>query len=118
MVESAINRHRSGNSPRLNCNFPMYWFVLFHGARTARNVLLAATSFEFQASHCRYFISISFSGIISVANYLLARTKSFDREHLTFAAQLKIGVRSQESGARRKEEEGRRKEPEEVFLQI
>jgi len=31
---------------------------------------------------------------------------------------LKIGVRSQESGARRKEEEGRRKEPEEVFLQI
>jgi len=34
------------------------------------------------------------------------------------AAQLKIGVRSQESGARRKEEEGRRKEPEEVFLQI
>jgi uncharacterized membrane protein (DUF373 family) len=34
----------------------MYWFVLFHGARTARNVLLAATSFEFQASHCRYFI--------------------------------------------------------------
>jgi len=40
------------------------------------------------------------------------------REHLTFAAKLKIGVRSQESGARRKEEEGRRKEPEEVFLQI
>jgi hypothetical protein len=39
-------------------------------------------------------------------------------EHLTFAAKLKIGVRSQESGARRKEEEGRRKEPEEVFLQI
>jgi hypothetical protein len=34
------------------------------------------------------------------------------------AAQLKIGVRSQESGARRKQEEGRRKEPEEVFLQI
>jgi hypothetical protein len=34
------------------------------------------------------------------------------------AAQLEIGVRSQESGARRKEEEGRRKEPEEVFLQI
>jgi len=40
------------------------------------------------------------------------------REHLTFAAKLKIGVRSQESGARRKEEEGRRKDPEEVFLQI
>jgi hypothetical protein len=40
------------------------------------------------------------------------------REHLTFAAKLEIGVRSQESGARRKEEEGRRKEPEEVFLQI
>jgi hypothetical protein len=40
------------------------------------------------------------------------------RENLTFAAKLKIGVRSQESGARRKEEEGRRKEPEEVFLQI
>ena len=79
MVESAINRHRSGNSPRLNCNFPMHWFVLFHGARTARNVFLAATSFEFQARHGRYFISISFSGIISVANYLLARTKSFDR---------------------------------------
>jgi hypothetical protein len=39
-------------------------------------------------------------------------------EHLTFAAKLEIGVRSQESGARRKEEEGRRKEPEEVFLQI
>jgi hypothetical protein len=34
------------------------------------------------------------------------------------AANLEIGVRSQESGARRKEEEGRRKEPEEVFLQI
>jgi hypothetical protein len=34
------------------------------------------------------------------------------------AAKLKIGVRSQESGARRKEEEERRKEPEEVFLQI
>ncbi|UNU23934.1 hypothetical protein [Microcoleus vaginatus] len=34
------------------------------------------------------------------------------------AAKPKIGVRSQESGARRKEEEGRRKEPEEVFLQI
>ena len=34
------------------------------------------------------------------------------------AAKLKIGVRSQESAARRKEEEGRRKEPEEVFLQI
>jgi hypothetical protein len=31
------------------------------------------------------------------------------REHLTFAAKLEIGVRSQESGARRKEEEGRRK---------
>ena len=31
---------------------------------------------------------------------------------------LEIGVRSQESGARRKEEEGRMKEPEEVFLQI
>jgi hypothetical protein len=41
-----------------------------------------------------------------------------EREHLTFAAKLEIGVRSQESGARRKEEEGRRKEPEEVFLQI
>jgi hypothetical protein len=40
------------------------------------------------------------------------------REHLTFATKLEIGVRSQESGARRKEEEGRRKEPEEVFLQI
>jgi hypothetical protein len=40
------------------------------------------------------------------------------REHLTFAAKLEIGVRSQESGARRKEEEGRRKELEEVFLQI
>jgi hypothetical protein len=40
------------------------------------------------------------------------------REHLTFAAQLEIGVRSQESGARRKEEEERRKEPEEEFLQI
>jgi hypothetical protein len=39
-------------------------------------------------------------------------------EHLTFAAKLEIGVRSQESGARRKEEEGRTKEPEEVFLQI
>jgi len=39
-------------------------------------------------------------------------------EHLTFAAKLEIGVRSQESGARRKEEEGRRKEPEEVLLQI
>jgi hypothetical protein len=39
-------------------------------------------------------------------------------EHLTLAAKLEIGVRSQESGARRKEEEGRRKEPEEVFLQI
>jgi hypothetical protein len=34
------------------------------------------------------------------------------------AAKLKIGVRSQESGARRKEEEGRSQEPEEVFLQI
>jgi len=34
------------------------------------------------------------------------------------AAQLKIGVRSQESGARRKESEGRSQEPEEVFLQI
>jgi hypothetical protein len=79
MVESAINRHRSRNSSRLNCNFPMYWFVLFHGARTAINVLLAATSFEFPASHCRDCISISFSGVISVANYLLARTKSFDR---------------------------------------
>ena len=49
-------------------------------------------------------------------------TNTWDRkygwEHLTFAAQLEIGVRSQESGARRKEEEGRRKEPEEVFLQI
>ncbi|WP_242718347.1 hypothetical protein [Microcoleus vaginatus] len=43
---------------------------------------------------------------------------STPREHLTFAAKPKIGVRSQESGARRKEEEGRRKEPEEVFLQI
>jgi len=42
----------------------------------------------------------------------------FIREHLTLAAKLEIGVRSQESGARRKEEEGRRKEPEEVFLQI
>ncbi|MEG3880445.1 hypothetical protein QT972_24080 [Microcoleus sp. herbarium7] len=31
---------------------------------------------------------------------------------------LEIGVRSQESGARKKEEEGRRKEPEEVFLHI
>jgi len=39
-------------------------------------------------------------------------------EHLTFAAKLKIGVRNQESGARRKEEEGRSQEPEEVFLQI
>jgi hypothetical protein len=29
------------------------------------------------------------------------------REHLTFAAKLEIGVRSQELGARRKEEEGR-----------
>ena len=57
----------------------MYWFVLFQGDRTARNVLLAATSFEFQARHGRYLISISFSGIISVANYLLARTKSFAR---------------------------------------
>jgi hypothetical protein len=28
-------------------------------------------------------------------------------EHLTFAAKLEIGVRSQEPGARRKEEEGR-----------
>jgi len=33
------------------------------------------------------------------------------REHLTFAAQLEIGVLRQEAG-------GRRKEPEEVFLQI
>jgi hypothetical protein len=41
-----------------------------------------------------------------------------NREHLTFAAKLEIGVRSQESGARRKEEEGRSQEPEEVFLQI
>jgi hypothetical protein len=42
----------------------------------------------------------------------------YSREHLTFAAKLEIGVRSQESGARRKESEGSRKEPEEVFLQI
>jgi hypothetical protein len=40
------------------------------------------------------------------------------REHLTFAAKLEIGVRSQESGVRSQEEEGRKKEPEEVFLQI
>jgi hypothetical protein len=48
----------------------------------------------------------------------LAYSSAVMREHLTFAAKLEIGVRSQESGARRKEEEGRRKEPEEVFLQI
>jgi hypothetical protein len=30
-----------------------------------------------------------------------------DREHLTFAAKLEIGVRSQESGEKRKKEEGR-----------
>jgi len=34
------------------------------------------------------------------------------------AAQLGIGVRSQEPGARSQEERGRRKKPEEVFLQI
>ena len=52
---------------------------------------------------------------------IFVRDEKGDRwrwEHLTFAAKLKIGVRSQESGARKKEEEGRRKEPEEVFLQI
>ena len=49
--------------------------------------------------------------------WLTTLTRNF-WEHLTFAAKLEIGVRSQESGARRKEEEGRRKEPEEVFLQI
>jgi hypothetical protein len=48
----------------------------------------------------------------------LRKKSTSNREHLTFAAKLEIGVRSQESGARRKEEEGRRKEPEEVFLQI
>ncbi|MEG4483862.1 hypothetical protein [Microcoleus sp. D2_18a_B4] len=36
---------------------------------------------------------------------------AWKREHLTFAAKLEIGIRSQESGVRRKEEEGRRKEP-------
>ena len=30
----------------------MYGFVLFHGARTARNVLLTPTYLKFQASHC------------------------------------------------------------------
>ena len=30
----------------------MYGFVLFHSARTARNVLLTPTYFKFQASHC------------------------------------------------------------------
>jgi hypothetical protein len=40
------------------------------------------------------------------------------REHLTFAAQLEIGVLRQEAGGRRQEAGGRRKEPEEVFLQI
>jgi hypothetical protein len=39
-------------------------------------------------------------------------------EHLTFAAKLEIGVRSQEPGARSQEERGRKKEAEEVFLQI
>jgi hypothetical protein len=34
------------------------------------------------------------------------------------AAKLEIGVRSQESGARRKESEVSSQEPEEVFLQI
>jgi hypothetical protein len=32
---------------------------------------------------------------------------SAPREHLTFAAKLEIGVRSQESGGKRKKEEGR-----------
>ncbi len=52
----------------------------------------------------------------SLPNPIFLRETSW--EHLTFAAKLEIGLRSQESGARRKEEEGRRKEPEEVFLQI
>ena len=30
----------------------MYGFVLFHSARTARNVILTPTYFKFQASHC------------------------------------------------------------------
>jgi hypothetical protein len=57
----------------------MYWFVLFHGARTAKNVFLAAASFEFLASDGRHSIFISIGGIISAANYLLARTAPFDR---------------------------------------
>jgi hypothetical protein len=49
---------------------------------------------------------------------IVSKPKKPGWEHLTFAAKLEIGVRSQESGVRRKEEEGKRKEPEEVFLQI
>ncbi|MEG4168908.1 MULTISPECIES: hypothetical protein [unclassified Microcoleus] len=42
-----------------------------------------------------------------------------NREHLTFAAKLEIGVLRQEAeGKRKKEGATRRKEPEEVFLQI
>ncbi|MEG4167292.1 MULTISPECIES: hypothetical protein [unclassified Microcoleus] len=49
----------------------------------------------------------------------MIKPRERSREHLNESSPpLKIGVRSQESGARRKEEEGRRKEPEEVFLQI
>jgi len=55
---------------------------------------------------------------LEILNCVQHTTQECCGEHLTFAAQLEIGVRSQESGARRKEEEGRRKEPEEVFLQM
>jgi hypothetical protein len=48
----------------------------------------------------------------------VSNIRSGQWEHLSFAAKLEIGVRSQEPGARRKESEGRKKEPEEVFLQI
>jgi len=43
-------------------------------------------------------------GLCSVESYSFSR---IEREHLTFAAKLEIGVRSQESGEKRKKEEGR-----------
>jgi ERCC4-related helicase len=62
--------------------------------------------------------AIVFTQYTDTMDYLRTALQQLYGEHLTFAAKLEIGVRSQESGARRKEEEGRRKEPEEVFLQI
>jgi hypothetical protein len=55
--------------------------------------------------------------LLHLKNSTIAYTKSSGASHFC-SPPLKIGVRSQESGARRKEEEGRRKEPEEVFLHI